>query len=342
MKYKIMVWWKKVLIVIGALLILFLILGIFMPKNVEVSQSRTINAPVQYVFNLLNNLKDSKQWNPFIMEDPDIELTYGQIWEGEGAQLTWKSSVVGNGSNIYTSSVKNQLIESDLLMEGMDTSFYAFQFKENEKKTTDLTWTMKSRLGFPYNALGFVFKYMIKKSYRKGLDNIEKVVAQRMNNKIYNGHKINESLITERNYALNRKVIKANEVRDFYSQSLGPIFQKIQSEGLTMTGKPVALYFNYDQIKQETDMAAGVPINIAREIKDLSFVNIAAQPAIQVDFTGDYSDLGPVHEAIKTYMMDRNLVKSGPAIEEYITDPIEEKDPKKYVTKIIYPFTTSK
>ncbi|HMP31978.1 MAG TPA: GyrI-like domain-containing protein, partial [Saprospiraceae bacterium] len=266
------------------------------------------------------------------------ELTYGSPWEGTGAQMSWKSDVTGNGSNTYTNTVENKLIESDLNFEGMDPSYYSFELNTTEKNSTNLTWTMKTRLGFPYNVMGPLFKYMIKKSYRKGLDNIEKVVIDRKAGS-YNGYKVSEILLSDRNYAMNRKEVKASEVRDFYSQSLGPIFQKIQAEGLTMTGKPVALYFSYDRIKEKTDMAAAVPINIAREIKDLSFINISPQSAVQVEYTGDYNGLASVHEAIRSYMMDRMLTKNGPSIEEYISDPIEEKDPTKYITKVIYPIT---
>jgi effector-binding domain-containing protein len=332
-----MPWWKKVAIVLAIILVLFLILGIFMPKNVTVSRSKLIKAPVTYVFNLANNLKDSRQWNPFIMEDPKINFEVGKKWEGIGAASSWTSEVVGNGSNIYTKSVTNDLIESDIAFEGQKGSKYAFKF-EPKGNETNVTWTMDTRLEFPFNVMAPFFKYMIGKSYKKGLDNIEKIALQRMSEQIYNGFKINETLLSDRKYAMNRKTVKAAEVRGFYAQSLGPIFQKIQSEGLTMTGKPVALYFYYDQLKLETDMAAGVPINIAREIKDLSYLNIPPQTAIEVEHKGDYKTLDLVHEAIKTYMMDRSLVKNGPAIEEYITDPIQEKDPSKYVTKVIYPF----
>jgi len=35
-------------------------------------------------------------------------------------------------------------------------------------------------------------------------------------------------------------------------------------------------------------------------------------------------------------MRDRGLFNSSPVVEEYITDPMEEKDPSKWLTKVIY------
>ena len=332
-----MKWYKKLAIALTVIFALFLILGIFMPRNLEIRQSRSMEVPVQVVYNLLNNIKTSKEWNPFIQEDPAMELAYSTIREGKGASMSWKSKVTGNGSNIYTQSVENKLIESDLIFEGMDTSYYSFVFTEKEAGKTEVAWTMKTRLGFPYNVMGPVFKYMIMKSYRKGLENIDKVATARLKNAVYSGHKISENLINERKYAINRKTVKVTEVKDFYTQSLGVIFQKVQNEGLTMTGKPVALFFSYDEVKQVTDMAAGAPINIPKEIKDLALIQLAQQQVAEVTYKGDYEGLAEVHEAIITYIKDRKLQRTGPAIEEYITDAVEEKDPKKYVTKVMYP-----
>lgn len=337
-----MTWYKKAAIALAILLLLFLLAGLFMPKNMEISQKRTIKAPVSFVFNLLNNVKTSKEWNPFVQEDPKMELSYSNIREGKGAQMTWISEVTGNGSNIYTNVVDNKLIESDLMFEGMDTSQYAFIFEPKDNQSTDLTWTMKSRFGFPYNVMGPVFKYMIKKSYKKGLDNIEKVVNERLTKGLYSGYAITEMIGQERKYAMNRKIVPVKDVTGFYTQSLGVIFQKIQNEGLTMTGKPVALFFNYDEVNSVTDMAAGAPINLAKEIKDLSFISIPSQLVVQAEHKGPYEGLATVHEAINTYIKDHSLTKNGPAIEEYVSDPVIEKDPQKYITKIIYPVTKSK
>ena len=58
-----------------------------------------------------------------------------------------------------------------------------------------------------------------------------------------------------------------------------------------------------------------------------------------IDYYGDYDQTGKAHDAMEKYLKDRNILFNPPVVEEYVTDPGEEKDPSKWLTKIIYYFS---
>jgi effector-binding domain-containing protein len=333
-----MTWWKKTLIVLGALLVLFLLLGIFMSKEVDVSITKKLDAPVSYLYNLVNNQKDGPQWNPWIEEDPKMELSFGEKTEGEGSSYSWKSEKMGNGSVTYIKSVLNKEIEADLNYEGMDPSKYSFKFEPVDKDETNITWNMKTSIGFPSNVFSPFFKYMIKKSYKKGLANLEEVAQVRMEDAKYNGYEVKEVLKEKRDFIMNRQIVGTKDIQQFYTKNLGAIFQKVQDAGLTMKGMPCGLFFKY-QVNGQTDMAAAIPVSQAKEIKDLSGISLPTQQAAEIDYYGDYNGLTRAHDAIQSYLKDRGMLYNAPIIEEYVTDPIKEKDPAKWLTKVTYFYT---
>lgn len=332
---------KKIGIVLGALLILFLVLGIFMPKKAIISKSLTIEAPANYVFNIVNDFKTNPEWNPWVQDDPEMKLSYGAKTSGVGASYSWTSKASGNGSASYTNVVENKSIEALLNFDGMDPSKYSFNFEPKGPNETEVTWSMDTRFGFPFNVFAPVFKYMINKSYKKGLKNLEKMAESRIEDGEYLGFEVKDELYDQRSFIMNRSEVAIPNIQSFYTQNLGAIFKKVQDEGLTMSGMPSGLFFKYDELEGKADMAAAIPVKSAKDIQGLNSITIPKQQCIVVEYYGDYKGLSRAHDAAKAYMNDRKLLNNPPIIEEYVTDPIKEKDPKKWLTKVIYYYTKS-
>ncbi|MCB0645253.1 MAG: SRPBCC family protein [Saprospiraceae bacterium] len=330
---------KKIGIILGILLLVFIILGIFMPKDVQVNYSREMDAPANYLYNLTHDLKSANTWNPWLAEDPETVLTYGVKSAGEGASYSWQSKKLGNGHVTYTKTDPYKRIDADLLFDDMDTSRYFFLFEPISEKSTNVTWTMNSRMSFPYNVFGPFYKYMIRSSYKKGLKHLEEIAEERFEDKVYNGFQIEESEEDEKDFVMNRDVVAFADIQKFYTQNLGAIFQKVQDEGLTMKGMPSALYFKYDETQQTTDMATAIPVTKETNVKGLSSLHIDEKDAVVVEYYGSYDDIGKAHTAIDAYMLDRNLLMDPPVIEEYVTDPLKEKDPAKWLTRVVYYYT---
>jgi effector-binding domain-containing protein len=176
---------------------------------------------------------------------------------------------------------------------------------------------------------------MMKKSINKSISNIKEEVEKRKKG-IYNGYQVKEKSQNQKHYVTSRSNVKIPEIGQYYQQNIAAVFKKLIDNGIATIGAPALLFYTYDEIKQESDLAIGVPVLNPVNIKDLSSQSLPAQNTIYVDHYGDMALTGEGHQAIDAYMKDRKIPQKYPVLEEYITDPLKEKDMKKWLTKITY------
>ena len=93
--------------------VLFVIVGLSLPKETVVERSVIINAPIGVVFNNVNNLKNHEKWDPWQAADRTMKITYGTVTEGTGASYSWTSEM-GDGTQTITESVTNRSIKVEL------------------------------------------------------------------------------------------------------------------------------------------------------------------------------------------------------------------------------------
>ena len=87
--------------------------------------------------------------------------------------------------------------------------------------------------------------------------------------------------------------------------------------------------------KQTTECAAVISVADG-ELKHWEKFNVpAADIALHVAYYGSYDKITKAHSAINEYMKEKGLAHSV-AIEEYISDPMTEKDTTKWLTNIYY------
>jgi effector-binding domain-containing protein len=88
-------------------------------------------------------------------------------------------------------------------------------------------------------------------------------------------------------------------------------------------------------------MAVAVPVLTPVAVKDLGSETFPMQNAASIDYYGDSAKNQMAHFALNDYVQDRKLTQTSPVLEEYVSDPIKEKDPSKWLTKIYY-YTSDK
>ena len=136
--------------------------------------------------------------------------------------------------------------------------------------------------------------------------------------------------------------MQPTNVQQFYASNLGNLFNKAQTAGIEMKGMPCGLYFSMNPDSNGSmDMAAAIPISTAVSIEGAGYLSIPARAAISLDYYGDYHTIPQGHLAMEAFMKDRGYLLDTPVIEEYVTDPGEEPDPSKYLTRITRYFTPS-
>ncbi len=168
---------KKVLLVIGGIIVLVCLISLVLPSKVHVERSIVINAPSAKIFPEVNSLQKWSPWDPWQKMDPNIQNTFSGPEAGVGAKNEWKSEKVGNGSQILTESVANEKIASALNFgEGRDATG-SFNFTA-EGEGTKVVWGMDMETGLnPIGKyMGLMMDGMVGKEFEKGLADLKALV----------------------------------------------------------------------------------------------------------------------------------------------------------------------
>lgn len=119
----------------------------------------------------------------------------------------------------------------------------------------------------------------------------------------------------------------------------GLAYQKLYKLDLKHGKKyPSAIYYNWNVSTNLCDLAIAlsvqeIPENLPNNIE---LIEIPQTESIYIDYYGLYENMEPVHDMLKQYFIENNLGENYVAIEEYVTDPENEPDSSKWLTKISY------
>ncbi len=327
-----------VLIAIAAIALMF-----FSPKKLVFEESITVDAPSMTVFNMVNDFKQWEAWSPWKDMDPEAINTYTDKSAGVGAKWSWVGNdQVGEGSQTITTSESGKLIKTVLTFSGWDgESGTEWNFTPEGDKTK-VSWGFDgAETPFVFRPFNLLMKSGLKKTYVNGLNKIKDLAEDRAKNRKYIGYVVNEVYQGTTNYVMNRQVVKVQDINNFFTTNVGALLQKAQGVEMEMTGKPSALFYSWDETNGTTDMAAAIPVAAPVAIPGAITQTLSDGKAVQVDYYGDPDKSEVAHQAIEYYMNDKGLLVNYPIVQETVTDPLEEKDMSKWLTKITYYVTNS-
>jgi cell division protein FtsL len=99
---------NKMLIGFVVVIVLLLTMFFLQPDEYTLEHEITIKAPVEKIFEQVNDLHNWAAWSPWEKSDPDVNLTYDGKRLGLGSVCHWKSTAIGSEANmVITESVKN-------------------------------------------------------------------------------------------------------------------------------------------------------------------------------------------------------------------------------------------
>ena len=163
------------LLLIGA----FLVVGLFVGKEVKTERSLVMNAPPAMAFEQVNDLSNWANWGPWQKEDATMKITLGEKSIGEGGSYSWVSENSGNGKLTILKSEPTDLIETKLEFEGMGESNGTWTFAP-EGGGTKVTWGFAFEIPYPFNA-SLLFsspKKELNEMFDSGLSGIKEIVEK--------------------------------------------------------------------------------------------------------------------------------------------------------------------
>ena len=148
-----------------------------MPKPYSLQVSESIKAPIDAVFDVLNDLNQLNDWSPFIKMDPSVVSNVSGAASGVGSVYSWKGKKIGSGSMTMTVCTKPYKIAFDMDFNGKDKALSEYLLTEVDGVTT-VTWFLGGERGFGGQLMNLVFKFdkMMAKNFSDGLESLKDLV----------------------------------------------------------------------------------------------------------------------------------------------------------------------
>lgn len=329
---------KKVLYVILGLIAIYLILCLFGPSVVKVERSADINAPKDLVQKQLANLKFFHDaWSPWTEKDSAMKTSYTGEPGQPGSTYSWESDKddVGKGSMTYEKTVSDSVLQS-LNFDGMGTTPVYFIAKE-ENGTTHVTWGMEFKIGF-FGRAPMLFINMDKQigpDYERGLAKLKPLLEQMAAVPAAKEYEIKEQQWEAKTFYGKKDKLSFDKLGPFFAENYGKLGADIGKAKEQPIGPPKAIYFSFDETTMVSDVAAVMEVPAGTKLAGWEKFETPASKVLVIEYYGPYEKSGEAHYAMDAYIKKNGLTQ-GNVIEEYVTDPMSEKDPAKWLTKIYY------
>ena len=171
---------KRVLIGILGFVVLLVVIGYLLPRQVHAERSIVVNAPQAQLFDALNGFKRFNEFSPWAALDPNTQYSYAGPESGVGARMSWVSTKedVGSGTNEIVESTPPDFIRTRLDFGGQ-LAEATFKFEPADGGTR-VTWGFDCDVGNNpiMRFVGLMLDKWIGADYEKGLARLKEVMEQ--------------------------------------------------------------------------------------------------------------------------------------------------------------------
>jgi effector-binding domain-containing protein len=318
-----------ILIVLAAI---YLVVPLFLPDNVIVTEEVEMDAKPATIFRQVNNLQNWLAWSPFEADKTTVNKFSGPE-QGEGANREWKGEKSGEGSMEILESLPYEYIRTQLIFgPGEGGGNGSWNFVENDGMT-EVTWTIHVQgLSYPnYRWMGLLTEMFLKPMMTEGLNNLKKLTEPMPNPpdiKIVD-LAAQPSLVIPDSATI-------DEMSDMLKRNFKKLYDFINYRKIPITGQHFAIYHNWNP-DGITRVSAGVPVEMdSKGFNEIQYFEIPATLAIFAKHTGGPNSES-THNAISAYMKDFQLKPKDYIWETYLYDQEMQPDTTKWVTWIYYP-----
>ena len=312
----------------------------------EVSRTKIMHAPIEVVYDNVNDFKNWPTWSPWLEKDTLAELSYSDITFGKDASYSWKSNdkEVGEGSmtTIESVSFRSILQKITFLKPWESESEVSWSFKP-VSEGTEVTWSMKGEMSFgekAYMAFNGGMDKMVGPDYDKGLDNLDAVLQTNMKK-----FSVNVNGLTTHGggyYIYRTGSCKIDEYPSKKNELMPQIDMYVDQNKISTAGPAFSLYHKVDVENNAVIFSCAIPVSekvITNAASGLQTGFLKPFEAVKVTLYGNYSNIEKAWTEGVKFIKENGLeeIHSMPALEAYTTNPVLIPNPADWVTEIYIP-----
>ncbi|MCF7561500.1 GyrI-like domain-containing protein [Sabulilitoribacter multivorans] len=335
---------KALKYILFLLLIVIIGLAIFIavqPNEFEFSRSKVIKAPTSMVFNKVNDFKNWPDFSPWIEQEPNATLTYGEKTSGVDGTYSWSGEVLGEGSMKTTALEQDKSISQHIsFIKPFESESDINWTFENTDEGTKVTWGMKGKQDFMtkmYTTFAGSIEENTGPDFDRGLFKLDSIVNADMKK-----YSINIEGITQHGggyYLYSTTSCKISELESKMPEMMSKVGSYAMNNNINMAGAPYTYYHKWDVENNATMFSACVPTTervITAPDSDILTGQLKPFKAVKTTLKGNYENLKETWEATMTYIPANGLefTQDGPMLEVYPTDPMNTPNPADWITEI--------
>lgn len=168
---------KRVVIVIVAIVAVFYLVALFLPSAFHLERSIVINKSPEAVFGQVSDFNNWMKWNPWSKLDPNAKNTISGEPGDIGSSWEWEGEEVGRGILTIAEIEPNESIHSNLQFlvpwESSATDDWKF---EATASGTKVTWISAGELPYPLGRyMGLMMDSELGAQMEQGLGDLKSV-----------------------------------------------------------------------------------------------------------------------------------------------------------------------
>jgi uncharacterized protein YndB with AHSA1/START domain len=169
------------LTVLGALALLAVGVGFFLPSGFEVKRAIQVNAPPARVYDLVADPRQWAKWSAWSRRDPGMDVVFSGPPFGQGAKWAWKSRSEGSGSMEFVRVEPNARIEYALTFADMGMKSTGTWLFEPAGGGTRVTWTSTGDVGGNplKHYMAVMMERLVGPDFEAGLANLKAVAESK-------------------------------------------------------------------------------------------------------------------------------------------------------------------
>ena len=321
---------RRIVIGLAALIaILAIVAWVFLPREVTVSRSTSIDAPAATVYALVTDFRNFNKWSPWAERGEGVtEYEFDGPVRGTGAVMRWRSEApdVGTGEQRIVAAEPYRQVDVALAFEGQGEARASYLLEPTDSGT-EVTWTFTTDFGNDLfgRYLGLFFERWIAPDYEAGLKKLREL-AESLPATDFAGLSAEEVEVPGVVLASTRG--ESGTSPEEISKALGEAYFRIltylRNNGLAQTGPPRAIRRGESGVLR---FEAAIPVDLTgvgeEQSGPVQLRESYAGPAIRVTHTGSYAGLAQTRAQAIAWLAAHGYERAGDSWDDYVTDPGE-------------------
>ncbi|MGB5830741.1 MAG: GyrI-like domain-containing protein [Thiohalocapsa sp.] len=323
------------LVVIIAAALVYLALQ---PGEIRARRSLVIARDRTEVFNKISDLRTWREWNPWLLHEPDARLDYSEAPGEQDGWYAWDGKVIGAGRLTHLRLEAPERIEQRIAFTRpfKSTSAVSWEFAEHPSGT-EVIWTMRGRMPFLLRFLAPIMSESTAKDFDLGLA----LLRGRLDP---TADQLQLRFIGDSDYPeQSAMIIPFKGSMEAMVEAMEKGFPRLATaaaeQGIVPDGPAFTAYHKVDSKAGHFECDLALPIPEGQAAGDFVIKRFGGGRYHLAELQGSYDFLEPTWYSVMGHlrMINRTWDRKRPSLEVYAVDPTIAASSNEIMTRIYVP-----